>query len=74
MPINIKRKIKRYEEISPNPHTSFIMLYYHAGRVLCRLDEQIEKELGKKPPHKIRHTLNHLQHKLEQMVARGKKQ
>jgi len=62
-------KMRKYEEIKPSNRTNFVMVYYHAGRTLTQIETLLKKAYGNPLPTKPR---DHLQFKLEQMVARYK--
>ncbi len=62
-------KMRKYEEIKPSNRTNFVMVYYHAGRTLTQIETLLKKASGNPLPTKPR---DHLQFKLEQMVARYK--
>ena len=65
-------KMRKYEDIKPSNRTNFVMVYYHAGRTLTQIEILLKKAYGNPLPTRPRDRLNHLQFKLEQMVARYK--
>lgn len=62
-------KMRKYEDIKPSNRTNFVMVYYHAGRTLTQIETLLKNAYGNPLPVRPR---NHLQFKLEQMVARYK--
>ena len=65
-------KMHKYEDIKPSNRTNFVMVYYHAGRILTHIETQLKQAYGNPLPIKQARNLTRMQHKLEQMVARYK--
>lgn len=66
------KKIKKYADIEPNHRMVFEMLYNHSLRALKELEKEVTQACGGKLPPKSQISITRMQHKLEQMVARGK--
>ena len=64
--------MKNYDDIPPNYKISMPMAYNHAMHVLAKLDSRLSRLNTPALPIKYKYEINHLTHKLEQMVAKYK--
>ena len=65
-------EMKNYDDIPPNYKISMPMAYNHAMHVLAKLDSRLSRLNTPALPIKYKYEINHLTHKLEQMVAKYK--
>ena len=62
-------KMCKYEYIQPSNRTNFVMVYYHAGRTLTKIETLLKKAYGNPLPVRPSDRINRLQFKLDQMTA-----